>query len=431
MKVLFVSQSPVRREISSGNTFLNIFEGIDNIELASVYTRVGLPDSKISKAFCITEKDIIRSFFKGPPVGKVVTSLNASKDVNEKKILFKCDIMSLIKKMRPTVAFWLQNLIWKTGRWKKSELDEFVKEYNPDIVFAAFSDSYFLNNLILYIKEISNAKLVMYSWDNNYTLKIVILSPLKWINHLINRKCMRKVARHIDLFYSISETQKTDYEADFKREIKILTKGASFDIKPTFDISQNKPLKLVYTGNIGLNRWKTLAMIASALENINKNGIKAQMEIYTANEITDRIFKALNIEGVSRLMGSVSGDKVCEIQKNADILIHVESADLKNRLIVRTSFSTKLVDYFHQAKCIFAVGNSKVNSIYYLKENDAAVVATNNEEVKERLKWIIDNPDLIREYGDKAWECGKRNHQIDKIQEMLMNDLRGIVQENV
>ncbi len=35
MKILFISQSPIRQDISIGNTFLNVFRGMDNIELAS------------------------------------------------------------------------------------------------------------------------------------------------------------------------------------------------------------------------------------------------------------------------------------------------------------------------------------------------------------------------------------------------------------
>ena len=237
----------------------------------------------------------------------------------------------------------MQNLVWRIGRWKSPELKKFVEEFNPDIVFTVLFGSPFLNRLILHVTSLSNKKLVLYAWDNNYSLKQFMLSPLRWINHFINRNSMRKVAKKAELFYVISNVQKTDYEKAFKKDCKVLTKAADFSEKPSLKTVYSKPLQLVYTGNIALNRWKTLSEIANVLENINKDGVKAQLRIYTGNSLTDKMNKALNRGESSFVMGSVSADEVLKIQNEADMLVHVESKDLKNRLLVRQSFSTKIV----------------------------------------------------------------------------------------
>ena len=49
MKILFISNSPINRQTSIGNTFLNLFDGFD-AELYSVYSRTGYPDKKIKSA---------------------------------------------------------------------------------------------------------------------------------------------------------------------------------------------------------------------------------------------------------------------------------------------------------------------------------------------------------------------------------------------
>jgi len=130
-------------------------------------------------------------------------------------------------------------------------------------------------------------------------------------------------------------------------------------------------------------------------------------------------------------MGGVSYEKIPQIQEDADILVHVESMDLKERLEVRHSFSTKLVDYFYRSRCIFAVGTPDVASIEYLIKNDAALVATNVVEIKNQLNRIINNPSIINEYAIKAWECGKKNHQIHEIQNRLYNDLKSLVKDRL
>lgn len=416
--------SPLKKEISVGNTFINLFKDMEDVELASVYARAGVPDVEISKAFCITEKMIVRNLFGKAPAGVCVEERNTeqkvSKDSNEKK-----GLMNFVKSSRWTIFFWMQKFVWNIGKWKSSELKNFVEEYNPDIIFTVLSDSSFLNKLILHIKAISNKPLVLYAWDNNYSMKRLMFSPLKWIDHFMNRCMMKKTAKNADLMYVISDVQKQDYEKAFDRECKVLTKGHDFLEQPE-NKTPNKPLKLVYTGNVGMNRWKALSHVVNVLEKINANDDKAQLEIYTGNEISKRMKKALEKGNSCSLMGAVSSAEVAEIQKNADILVHVESTDLKNRLLVRQSFSTKLVDYFHQGKCIVAYGPKDVASISHLEKNDAAVVADNEKELEYKLRQIVEAPDMLLKYGKNAWECGKKNHNSKEIQKMLEMDFSAI-----
>src|SRR5699024_12532795 len=60
--------------------------------------------------------------------------------------------------------------------------------------------------------------------------------------------------------------------------------------------------------------------------------------------------KALQKGASSFIMGSIPASEVPKTQADADILVHVEATDLKNKLAVRQSFSTKLVDYFKAAR---------------------------------------------------------------------------------
>ena len=419
MRILFISASPLKKEISVGNTFLNLFSGMEDMEFASIYTRAGKPDAAIHQGFCMTEKMLLKNLLgKGPAGVKIKpqtmegTTLSTSE---EKKISF-------MKSRRWTIFFWIQDLIWRIGRWRSKELEDFVEDFKPDIIFTLFSSTSFLNRIILHIKEIAKVPLVVYTWDNNYSIKRVMVSPLKWLHHCMNRCPMRKVAKKADLLYAISNVQKTDYEKAFRKECTVLTKGADFTGNIPVNTELNRPLQLLYTGNIALNRWKSLAHIANVLEKINQNEAKVQLRIYTGNTVTEKMRTMLQRGESSFLMGSVSADEVVKLQQNADILVHVEAMDLKNRLLVRQSFSTKLVDYFHQAKCVFAVGPKEVASMDYLIKNDAAVTATNEKEIEEKLRSLIENPGMVREYGDKAWECGKKHHQIERIQDMLKKD---------
>jgi hypothetical protein len=46
---------------------------------------------------------------------------------------------------------------------------------------------------------------------------------------------------------------------------------------------------------------------------------------------------------------------------------------------------------------------------YFIK-NDSAITATDEAQLEEKLRYILENPDVIEEYGKKAFDCAKRNH---------------------
>lgn len=425
MRVLFVSASPIRKEVSIGNTFLNLFAEQENIVLASVYTRGGVPDAAISQAFCLTDAMLVKNLLRKTPVGKTVpcgeTAEKTAPPPQDSSKLAK-----FMKRYRLSVFFWAQDLLWRVGRWKSPELQKFVEDFQPDIVFTVLADSPFLNRLILHIVKISGAKLALYAWDNNYSLKMFALSPLRWIRQICNRVSMRKVVAVADMFYVISEVQKRDYEKAFKKPCKVLTKCADFS-SPSFKTAYERPLQLVYTGNLGLNRWKSLSYIVDALKTVNQNGMKAQLNIYSASPLTAKMQKALQAEGSVRFMGSVSAKEIPQIQANADVLVHAEAMDFKNRLAVRQSFSTKIVDYLSAARPIFAVGPRDVASVSCLVEHDAAIVASNKKEVAEKLTQLTENPSLCAEYAQKAWQLGKQKFEQSIVQPSFFADMESLI----
>ena len=427
MRVLFMSSSPIVREISLGNTFLNVFEDIENVEFASIFTRAGAPDPKISQGFCITEKMILNGIVKKTPVGKRISCSDNKNTENQpnKSDEKEQSIINFMKTRRWTVFFWLQNLIWKTGKWKSAELRNFVEEYDPDVIFTLLSNTSFLNNLILYVLSITNAKLMLYAWDNNYLLKQFYLSPLRWINHFINRVSMRKVAKKADKFYVISDIQKEEYEKCFNTNCKILTKFADFSAPaPKWTVPEGK-LKMLYTGNLGQGRWKSLALVSDAIEKLNAEGQKIELDIYSATPLTEKMKNALSKNG-SNIHPPVSFETVQTLQREADVLVHIEGLSLQNRLTVHQSFSTKLVDYFRMGKCIFAVGKDDEASIKHLIDNNAAVVAQSAPEVYEKLKALCEHREQLADYGKKAYECGAKHHDKSTMQTMLREDLKAV-----
>lgn len=417
MKILFISQSPINASVSVGNTFLNIFDEIENIEMGSLYVKKGLPDTRIKEAFRINEKMIIKVLL-GKTVGERVNErYNGEKVLDGKTVGFA-------KRKRWTIFFWLQNLIWRLPFWKSKQLKVFLDDYKPDIIFTVLSDSVPLNRMIRFTQHYTKKPLVLYAWDDNYSMKTSGRSPLKKINRLISRASMRNTVKKASQFYVISQIQKMEYECWFQRDCKILTKSKDFSMKPCFKEEFGKPLRLVFTGNIGMNRWKSLGMLARTLQRINAEGIKAQLCIYSGNTLTEEMKNVLQVGESSLFMGSVPADEVINLQRQADILVHVEGLDKKSQREVHQSFSTKLVDYFEMGRPILAIGPTNVASIQHLKENNCALLAETEEELLEQLLLAINNYEKLQLLAANAYECGKKHHDITIMKKMLEMDMQ-------
>lgn len=422
MRILFVSASPIQKEISVGNTFLNLFSDMENVEFASICTRPGTPDPMISRCFCITDKMLARQLLgKGTAGAEVTCSPSASQDRPKTN---ESNATRFAKTKRWSIFFLVQNLLWTVGRWKTPQLKAFIDDYQPDVIFTVFSDKIYLNRLILHVAECANKRLFVYAWDNNYSLKRLRFSPFGWIGHLCNRRYMRKVAKKADKLYVISEVQKTDYEKAFHKPCTVITKAEDFSEEPQIKDTFSAPLQMVYTGNLYANRWKSLGMLANVLARMNQDGVKAQLRIYSATPLTEAMKKTLEKEGTSFLMGCVSAGEVEHIQKAADILVLAEPTDLKNRLTVRQSFSTKIVDYLKAARPMIAIGPKQIASMKHLLDHDCAIVADNEQELYEKLSAVLDGTQQLREYATRAYMCGRSKHDKKQQKAILQQDLR-------
>lgn len=429
IKILIISNTPWDDNNSFGSSFSNIFGGNSNYEIANIYCQFGFPNTTVCKHFFqITEKGIIQNLLgKQQFSGKQI--FHSNKEDLSGAILSpkETKFINKLKILRWQIFLWMRDLIWSTRKWKSKAMDDFITDFKPDLIFVPIYHSTYLNIISLYLKNKLGIKMVGYIADDNYTLKHFSISPLFWIDRLIKRRYVKKAIDQCEILYTITETQKKEYNAIFGNKCKVLYKGGNFEDFFHKKTILNNTIKLVYTGNLGNSRWKTLARIGEALQTSNNNGIKAQMYIYSQTPLSAFALKKLQIENTVYFMGAIPASKVKDVQRDADILVHVESFELSERSSARLSFSTKIVDYLESGRCILAVGWKKTGAIEYLVQNDAAIVITDVSQIYSKVSNLINNKKTIFDYAVKGFELGKKNHQIEKIRNSLYDDLVSVV----
>lgn len=420
IKVLVLVSTAWRSDNSGGNTLDNFFHGVDGIEFAHIYCDNQLPQNQCcSKYFQITFGEIARNFFLHKPVGHelqwIVGDDNPSLHDKKQK---RSRLINWIIKIRPQSLILGRHIAWRYSNWKTEALRKFIVDFNPDVIFAPCYASPFQLALTRYVKKITGKKVVSWSGDDSYSLRQFAISPFFWLNRFWIRHCLRKTYPCFDDFYSMSEDEISEMTNIVGKKIKILRKGVHVPKIYVPRIVHN-PIKFIYAGGLYCNRHKSLLKVARGLRTVNQNGVKAELHIYTGTELAGETARLLN-DGTSTFNhGMITPTALTQVYQECDIAIHCESFDLRNRLATRLSFSTKIIDCFQSGCAILAIAWEEQTGLKYLKKEDAAICVTSINDIEEAVFNIVEHPEIIREYALKAYECEKKNHQIEDVQQML------------
>lgn len=410
-RILVITVASWNSKVGS-NTWTSLLKNYDCENIANICIRDEIPDNKIcSRYFAISENKVLKSVFKrGLKTGREIIP-EIAEDNTEDLNAHNERYQKMQKKRRYSLLL-ARELVWKIGNWKTAELDAFLDSFKPDIILHSMEGYIHLNSIVQYAIKRTGAKSVGYIWDDNFTYKQSRKLGFN-VYRFFQRISLKRLAKKTSGFFAISDMTKEEADKFFGINCVVLTKPLS--VEPVVDYGEFKmPINAVYTGNLMIGRDKTLARIVKAAEELNRDGIKIRFDIYTKTALSDKIKKILNCE-YSQVHATVPQSEALEIQRKSDMLLFVEDIDGKDAKTARLSFSTKITDYLSSGKCILAVGCRDTAPMQYFIKNDAAVIATDDKEIEEKLKMLANEPDLLVQYAEKSRKAGIENHNEEKV----------------
>ena len=325
-----------------------------------------------------------------------------------------------------TPIVMLQDFIWMTGRYDKAALQRFIGGYKPDVVFCPQLGNPKMWRLEKLVKGMTDVPFVAFTGDDEASYQQVSKSPLFWLRRWYCHNGLKNSVKIFSHYFMHSKEQAQDYTNEYGIPTSTLYKCGDFS-NEFVKKSVGSPIRLVYAGRLYCNRWKTLAEIGKALHEINKHGERMVLDIYTQEALTNEQRKALSPENSVYMKGSVNPQQLKEVYRNADIALHVESMDKKNRLATRVSFSTKIIDLMASTCAILAVCWKRHCGYQYLRDNDAAFCVDNYSDILPMLQRIVENPSLVQNYAQKAYECGRKNHTRERIQKQIRDKFEELI----
>lgn len=420
-KVLVVSTN-AWRDNTGINTLIEFFRCWDIKKLAQIYAKDALPNTEIcNQFFRISESSVVKSFLlRSTKTGKRVQNTPPTEDAGgtAEQQRYATPKNQWVRQ----ILSYAREFAWFLGRWKSDELDTFIKRYQTDVLFLPVYPTIYMGRIQKYVMQKSEKPVVAYLADDNYSYKPAGVNPMALIHRFLLRRYVRYIVKNAAKVLVIAPKQQEEYRKVFGVESEVLTKGIDFPESFTPTVP-HQPIRLVYTGKLIIGRWRSLAAIAEAMGEINAHSQQVILDIYTTDSLSAEQQKKLNRNG-SQLKGAITLAEVKKVQQEADVVVFVESLDSAYKHAARLSFSTKITDYLRSGKCIFAIGDSDIAPIDYFKRYDSAVTACSYREIGEKLKQLIENPDMISQYARRAYSCGREHHSRDKMNALLIDSIQ-------
>lgn len=444
MKILVLSSEVWNDTINGNNVTSNWFEGMD-AEFANLYCSPGIPDNKCCDTyFQVTDSMMFKSIFFRKKAGKRLDrnndrgkkshrkggdDANNNQRINDDAEEEPKKLYSFLKSISGDFLRWIRELIWLWGKYDVRQMKEFIEDFRPEIVFTERMASCKMLRLEKTVSELSDAPMVAFTGDDEYSLRQFKLSPFFWINRFMIRCRLREMVKKYKIYYTLSYEQLLDYKKLFGCDMRILQKCGELEDEKNTENEINHPIEIIYAGKLYMNRWKALADISDCLKKINIDSVRMVLKIYTKDKTTKKQKNLLNDKINSFIMPPVSQDELKEVYKRANIALHVESQNLSQRLATRLSFSTKIIDCLFSGCAVLAYCWKEQSGWTYLKREDAAICVDNKKDLYISLKRIAEDEDMISKYAAKAKECCRRNHQKKIVQKSLLADFEELIRK--
>jgi glycosyltransferase involved in cell wall biosynthesis len=402
-------------DANGSNTLSSLVAGYDKDALACIYIRSEGSDSSVcDRYFHIFESEVLKSLYNGNVHTGEAFAAGQSKGAEQDRK--QKELYSHFVSFRPYSLILARELIWKWGKWRSPELDAFLDEFKPDVLFFPIEGYIHFNRLNEYIiARCKPKKVIGYLWDDNFSYRIRHWNPLWWLHRAWLRRGVKRLVKTCDTLFAISPKMQREIKELLQVDSVLLTKPATMNACQ--EVFAKKNLSLLYTGNMTAGRDRSLEIVAQAIEKLNREGgAQLHLDIYTQTPQTRRMKKKLNIPHACTLHSAVPQSEVFRLQKEADILLFVESFEAAGRF-ARLSFSTKITDYLSSGRAIWAIGPSDLAPIEYFEKNACALVSSGKNNIEADLRKWLDNASLLSEYAARALDCARKNHDEKMIRE--------------
>lgn len=425
-KVLIVGAGIIEKPNAAGITLKSIFSEVDSKLLMGVdWGQMAEPQnfSRIPIRYLSFSKFSFAQFLNRDLFKRISRKMKKDEVSQPSETCHKKEAKlwrAAIKWIRQWVA-----LLPASSRIKISKDDmAAIRAFAPQVVYT--------------VGETVTALRVAYTISKELDIPIVIhfmdnwKHSIEWASNPFLKQYQRRLSRYCDLCYSrsteciaIGERMAEAYEKE--TGIKHSVVMNSIDTQSFYCPPREKDgiTRFVYAGGLHLGRDKALRAIGEAIERVfSEMGKQAEFLIYTPEDnivLHKEVFDGLKY---TKLCSAVPHDKIIEVYKRSDILVHVESDALGNNEFFKYSVSTKISEYLATGLPFLFWGPTDIYLFDFLKENKLAYTASNIDEVDCVLRQL--SSERKNDLCDKARVYAASHFDIDVARTRFIQTIQNV-----
>lgn len=425
MKILVVSLNAWSLSNSTGNTLSNLFaELIETDEVANIYCREEAIDNTIcNHYFRITEKDVIRNILTPHNCGHIVDYDEGEKPSTSNSVANRSKI-DLLRRFRSNLLYLIRELIWAFPVWKNCNLEKFILDFEPDIIYMHGHYNCYMHNILHYCQKISGAKVAMYWADDMYGRKAK--APLGYIYESLLRRKFKKSIQLSSLLFGGSLQLCDEYSKLFGKQFIPFFKECK-QVRYDDNKKIGNPITIVYAGNLLFGREKIIVELIRAIDKVNNSNLthRLYLKVFSNTTPSAEAISYMDDKKNSCFMGCKPYPEVCEQMDKSELVLFIESFKKKDIQTTRLSFSTKIIDCMQSSAGILAIGPKEIASMDYLTKNQLGYTITDMSEIESKLAFLADHSDMINDMNKKKVEFAQKYHTNTSVK--ALNEIRKLI----
>lgn len=420
-KVLIVGTSPYNTQ-GPARAFETYFSNWEKENLIQIFTSPIYPvPGHCKELFQITDSQMLKRWLN--PSYKVGIKYQYEQLVNNpEKLTENIEKNGFISKLysigskKNSLVYLLRSALWKKRFWCTKQLEDWVEQFQPECVFLAFSDDFFILRIALYFAEKYDIPIVSCIGDDYYFNDRKTKSLLYHYYRSKYKSLVRKVLGHGGSAAYIGDKIRNKYNDFFGLNGDTVYLTSDIKTHKFREISKDNATFL-YCGNLRLGRNHALNDIGNALFAMNPN-----YKLYVYSNEKDPLF----LREIQDNKGIVFGGAIpyLEVVKKmgeSDVLVVVEGFSEEDVNITRYSLSTKVADSLAAGGAVFAYGSLECGAIEYAKSTGCITVCTEKNLLEETLKEMIFDTELQRKHYDTARMIVRNNHTLSNSNRVFEN----------
>jgi len=309
-----------------------------------------------------------------------------------------------IKSILTGMLFWILHKVGIYHASSKLRVSSvFLKwfdEFDPDIVYTQLSTY----DLILFIKELQHKrrfKLIIHMMDDwPSTIVKRGLFSYHWEKRI--DRDLKELIRSADLFLTISEAMKDDYQKRYLKNSVAFHNPVNLDLyRNDKDVCIKNVTRILYTGRIGIANKKSLSLFIDTIESTTFP-IPVEFHIYSPDYHNN--LKLIKGKKKIFMHKPVDHPIILKLLSEFDILLLPLDFTKEGVRFARLSMPSKASEYMASGTPIIVMASQETALAKHAIFHRWAVVikAASQKAIKSTIFQLIENEDIRKDIATKA-----------------------------